>query len=371
MAVAVDERTDRAFVVNHTGGSVSVLDLATGDLLRTTQVGARPHMIALDEAAGRVFVVCDYSRIAMLDAQSGRLLSAPPSFMDSLGLFVDDQTHRLFFVGDGWASTFDGRTGRLHRLFRLRGYLRDVKVDAPAGHLFTYSDGTPSSVSMFSVAGGESLQTVSTPGTAGRLAVDVDTKHIFAVTASNGGNNLYMLDGRTGALLHRTTLNIYPIDLEVDRQTGRVFIAGYNALTGAASVSVVDGRSGTVLRIINAGPINPTNSQGVALVVDKQRSLVFFTSRETDGINSVRVLDARTARQLHTITVGSGPRLLALDEHHGYLLVVNGDNYSSMSQHSSGLPGWLRQLLPWLEPSPPRIPSTPDSASIIDVTQLQ
>src|SRR5690349_730749 len=54
-ALAVDERTGRAFVVNSGDNTVSVLDTRTATLLRTIGVGWAPLTIAVDERAGRVF----------------------------------------------------------------------------------------------------------------------------------------------------------------------------------------------------------------------------------------------------------------------------------------------------------------------------
>jgi len=72
-AIAVDERTARAFVVNHNTDAVAVLDTHTGSLLRTVAVGAQPIAIAVDSRAGHVFVVnLDGHSVSVLDAASRR-----------------------------------------------------------------------------------------------------------------------------------------------------------------------------------------------------------------------------------------------------------------------------------------------------------
>jgi hypothetical protein len=58
---AVDEQTGRAFVVDWAGpaapASVTVLDTATGTLLRTVPIGINPRAVAVDRRAGRFFVL--------------------------------------------------------------------------------------------------------------------------------------------------------------------------------------------------------------------------------------------------------------------------------------------------------------------------
>jgi len=55
-ALALDERTRRAFVARGDGETVSVLDARSGVIQRVVRVGPGPQAVAVDEAHGRVFV---------------------------------------------------------------------------------------------------------------------------------------------------------------------------------------------------------------------------------------------------------------------------------------------------------------------------
>jgi len=55
-ALALDDRTRRAFVARGDGETVSVLDARSGALRRVVRVGPGPQAVAVDPAAGRVFV---------------------------------------------------------------------------------------------------------------------------------------------------------------------------------------------------------------------------------------------------------------------------------------------------------------------------
>ena len=57
LAVAVDARTGRAFVATAETGTVGVLDVRTGSVLRTIAVGVHPLAIAVAERTDRAFVV--------------------------------------------------------------------------------------------------------------------------------------------------------------------------------------------------------------------------------------------------------------------------------------------------------------------------
>jgi len=96
-AIAVDERTARAFVVNHNTDAVAVLDTRTGALLRTVAVGAHPIAVAVDTRASHVFVVnLDGHSVSVLDAGSGRLQRTFALPATPIAVAVDDATGQAF-----------------------------------------------------------------------------------------------------------------------------------------------------------------------------------------------------------------------------------------------------------------------------------
>src|SRR5207244_2611383 len=62
-AVAVDERTGRAFVANLQNDSVSMLDGRTGAILATSLVARSPTAVVVDAPIGRVFVASSGVRV--------------------------------------------------------------------------------------------------------------------------------------------------------------------------------------------------------------------------------------------------------------------------------------------------------------------
>jgi YVTN family beta-propeller protein len=54
--VALDERSGRAFVLDHQANTVRILDAETATPLRAIAAGAYPSLVALDARRGHVFV---------------------------------------------------------------------------------------------------------------------------------------------------------------------------------------------------------------------------------------------------------------------------------------------------------------------------
>jgi len=105
----VDTRTRRVFVANNGSGTVSVLDAHGGALLRTVTVGPHPFVMAVDGRSSRVFVtslgamdaaghLTGPGSVSVLDARNGALLRTLPVGVEPAVIAVDERAGRAFVV---------------------------------------------------------------------------------------------------------------------------------------------------------------------------------------------------------------------------------------------------------------------------------
>jgi DNA-binding beta-propeller fold protein YncE len=112
LAVVVDARHGRAFVVARSEGMVGVLDSRSGRALRMLSVGGRLGSAAVDSGAGRLVVT-----IGGAPTQAGTLASS------------------------GLVGVLDGRGGALPRTIRVGMGPRAVAVDERTGHVVVVTSG--------------------------------------------------------------------------------------------------------------------------------------------------------------------------------------------------------------------------------------
>jgi len=196
-APVVDARTNRVFVGDALRGTLSMLDAVSGRLLRATPLpgAVYPSAPVVDEQAGRVFVV-DGAGVSVLDAGSGRLLHRAvvgrnaPGF-PPLAVIVDARHGRAFVVArkEGTVGLLDSRSGRLLRLVTVGGHLGGAAVDSGAGRLVVTIDGAPTQTG-----------TLASPGLVG------------------------VLDGRSGAIPRTIRVGIGPRAVAVDERTGHAVV---------------------------------------------------------------------------------------------------------------------------------------------------
>jgi YVTN family beta-propeller protein len=90
------------------------------------------------------------------------------------------------------------------------------------------------------------------------------------------------------------------------------------------------------------------------------------------GSGSVSVLDARSGRLLRTIPVGVAPSAIAVDERAGRAFILNsGGTWEDKGGPDTWrwVPAWIRHHLPFLQQQKTRLHPAPTSVSVIDNTR--
>jgi len=240
--VAVDERGGRVFVLTDgnaaTHGVVSALDAVSGSLLYTVPVGASPVALAIDRRTGRLLVANQglpgpgsfmaAGTVSVLDARSGRLVRAVPVGSRPMGIVVDERTGRAFISNNlgGSISVIDTRVGRLLATRAVGPAPDAMAVDQQAAHLFV-ADVAANTVSMLDARTGAVLRTVRVG--IRPLVVAVNARAHRVLVANDVSGTVSVLDSGTGATLRTVRVGLDPQDAAVDERAGRAFILNLNA----------------------------------------------------------------------------------------------------------------------------------------------
>lgn len=395
-SLTVDDQTSRAFVFNRFNNTVSVLDTATGALVRTVSVGASFAFFAIDRPTGHVFLGSGGDgTISMLDAHTGRVMrTVTDPDNDVRRLAVDERTNRVFVGGNGNAVTvLDGRTGAILQHLAVCGGPFAVGVSERTGHLFAKcNDGT---TDMFDARSGRVLHHNPTnSGAYCSVVVDERTDRVV----ETGNSSADLLDAHTGRILRRWAFPASPATLNfclstaVDTRRGWIYTIldpstpGFDPSSGLSAtnqVAALDGRTGAILHRF------PVPGNANALVVDSQTGHVLVDSvgpLDRNGFptanGTVSILDGATGRVLRTLPVGFAPSDMAVDVLHRRAVVVssysdvNGNgNLVTWRPRESWWPQMLRRIahviccLPFRAPAPPA-PTTDGTVTTIDLTRL-
>ena len=189
-AIIFEPVTRRVLTMNGGSGDVSAIDVATDSVVGSVAVGGKPEF-AVADGTGHVFVNNeDSSTVVEVDARRLTVLhtwSIKPCEEPS-GLAMDLRTRRLFSVcGNGKMAVLDADNGRVVAILPIGQGADGVKFDPRTRNAFSSNgEGTMTVVhedspGRFSVTG-----TVPTQRGARTLALDERTGKVYTVTAEYG-----------------------------------------------------------------------------------------------------------------------------------------------------------------------------------------
>lgn len=406
VAVAVDERGGRAFVVTTgrygSNAHLLALDTATGAVLRAVPVAAGATSLVVDRRLGHVLALDGSAGISMVDGQTGRLLGTTGRLhgaeVPSLLAVAQDSRTGFVFVAHGWnlghglgVSVISARTGRVLRQLAFGAHISNISALAVAVDertdrvfvLYSYQSARRyrDAVASFAARSGVLVSSVAigAPGTGIPAMPDAQRLLVAAragrmVVIDGAATTLALLDARTGPRLARVRVGGQIVSAAMDDRKGQVLVAD-----SRAAVTAVDVRSGRLRWTARAlvGTV-------AALTIDEGRRLVFAC---IPGVG-VTVIDPDHGLARYTVplpAVGADPGPL-LDTRTGSLVLRTADNrvailgadHRTVRMLSPGwptdevaldgragrviatgtwlwqgdapvewAPGWLRPLLPW------------------------
>jgi len=329
LALTVDGRTGLLYALP-TGGATDllrVLDPGSGRVVRTIVLpgsgqgigfgvlaieGSGPHLVVARSSAG--WLGGPRWSVDVVDVAQERLLRHiplpgtgfvapyhPPLFDEARGrAYVDVGSYGY---GVSWMATIDTRRGTLLRATTTGAGFDAIAEDTRTGRVFTTALGALRTVTTRTPGGGTSRT---------------------QVPAGIGG--LRVLDAGSGVLLRSMPIGVGTTDVAVDERRGRVYVL---------SIGAADARGGLTRR------------------------------------GMLSVVDERSGQVVRTLAVGSVPLTLALDRRHDRLLVGCIGAFGGTPDDPWGwVPSQVRHLLPFL-PHPPAPIRTPQgSVLILDTTRL-
>jgi YVTN family beta-propeller protein len=138
-----------------------------------------------------------------------------------------------------------------------------------------------------------------------------------------GDGSVSVLDARSGQVLRTTSVGQSPVAVAVAASLKHVFVANgglwHNGLqVTPGSTSVLDERSGAVVHTVPVG-----GSPG-PLAVDERTGYVFVANQDD---NSVSLVDAASRRVVRTVALGLPLRAIAVDQRRGCVVVLTSDEF--------------------------------------------
>lgn len=298
-----------AFVVNHLGNSVAVVDLADPKVIATIPVAPLPEKAVRRPGRNEVYVVSQSGKISVIKFPAltvARTIDIGPSAEDLVfspdgnhAYVLDPSAGQVVFLDCGTLK----ETGRA----RLVPNLSHLAI-TPDGKTLIASD--PAGNRLFFVAAETQkvLGDVAVGKTPGDLAVSLDSSVVFVADTGDEKISAAQIASRT--IIAHIETGSRPGALVLKPDGGELFVLS----DGSSTVTIVDASHDNVEQIL------PTGRDPVAAVF-KQDSSVMYVATQGDGF--VTAFDIANRAVLNTVHVGVAPQALALTPDERFLAVAD------------------------------------------------
>jgi YVTN family beta-propeller protein len=279
ISLAINNRTNRIYVINTSDDSISVIDGARDAVVATVKIrrGSHPYVLAVNEATNKIYVATTYSdSVNVIDGATNSVRALKVGAAD--GIAIDQRSNTIFLMryedpniriingangANGavskvrvgphqWGMAFDqalatlyvAHTGRAN-VVALNEKTRKVSTIA-VGEIPCAVAVNPPTQTVYVVNYGDSTLSVidaktqkvmaTLPVGKHAQAVAVDTVHNLVYVANLHGNSVTVIDGASKKVVGNYEAGRNPYALAVDPTTGRVYAANY----GEPAVTALD-----------------------------------------------------------------------------------------------------------------------------------
>jgi DNA-binding beta-propeller fold protein YncE len=190
-ALLYDPYSDRVFMFDHSGGTCTVIDIASAKVIGTVVLGGDAVEAGVTDGKGTIYVnLEDSNEIVSFDAKSlvirSRLSIAPCN--EPTGMAIDVKNQLLFSVcHNEKLMVIDIQTGKVIRELPIGKRVDGVAFDAASGLIVSSNgEGTCTVIKEVSTSVFTVLGTVKTMPGARTIAFDAHTHHVFVMSAEYG-----------------------------------------------------------------------------------------------------------------------------------------------------------------------------------------
>lgn len=281
--------------------------------LQATAIDMQTHRAFIETAS---YTPGFSDHLDVLDTVSGRIVrTLTVDRFPGGGLAVDERANRVFVAtgDDSFLRVLDARSGALLHTVALvspasADTIQGVAMDTRTDRVFVGST-LYNTVQTLDARSGALLHAVRNAGDT--LTVDEQEGRVFAYVANNGGSafTLSVLDARTGTLLRALTLNQQPVQVVPSPTTGRVIVAE------AASIVILDARTGRVVTTLPTA-VAPQ-------LLSEMNGRLLFSAGASQGTTLIDI-DVRTGRVAHTAALNPGVSQWAIDRRRGRVFASGG-----------------------------------------------
>jgi uncharacterized protein len=282
-SIAINLLTNRLYVTNGNGGSVTVIDGATDKAIANVSVGGLPYSIAVNQATNKVYVSRTFSDVTtVIDGKTDMAAALQVGAGDAVAEASLDNNTYLINYENPRITVLDGNNGHASKI-KVPTHLWAIAVNPANRKIYAASVGNATVTMINSKSFATKVANVGDIPCA--IAIDSSSAEVFV--ANYGSGSVTIIDGTTDLVVATVKVGPHPQAIAVDSGNHRVFIAN----TRAGTVTVLDGANKRVVGSVRAGEapfaiaVNSKTHKAVTLGLNGDLTVIDGTTLATSSLS--------------------------------------------------------------------------------------
>jgi YVTN family beta-propeller protein len=279
MAISINSVTNRIYVGNSGSGTVSVIDGTTDAVTATVEVGALPYVVAVNPVTDKIYISKTFSNTMTVIDGATNSTSYLKAGIQADAIAVNPVTNKLYLTNyeSQDVTVLDGATNATSPI-AAGVHLWAIALNPVTNRIYLANAGSDH----LTVIDGsqDTVTSVNTGKIPCAVAVDSVANRVYAVNYAS--NNVTVIDGASNSVIATVSVGTRPQAIGVNSITRMIYVVN----THDDSVSVIDGTNNSVVATLPAG------NSPYAIAVDAAVNKVFVSSTDK---NALTVIDGRRA----------------------------------------------------------------------------
>ncbi len=294
VALAVNATTNKIYVVNQDGNSVTVIDGATNNTA-TVWTGGAPDAVAVNSVTNKIYVAnSSAGSVTVIDGTTNQTSSVATG-AGPWAVAVNAVTNKIY-VANYSANSVTVIDGATHTTLNLNVGAQPLAIAAnsASNKIFVADSGSNDVAAIDGLT--NSVTTIPVGADPSAIAVNPITNQIYVTNYRS--NSVSVIDGTTYAVTN-VTVGQYPNAIAVDSVRNQIIVT----TIGTNSATIIDGAS------LNTSSI-PAGTYPVAVSVDAVRAKAYIADYAYSG--TVTMYDEITG-DVSSVSIPSSSLALALN----------------------------------------------------------
>ncbi len=291
IGIGVNINTNRIYVANSGGNSVSIIDGETHKVIDTVGVGSSPAGVGVNHITNRIYVAnSGASTVSVIAFSINQLLTEIEVDNIPVGVGVNTRSNQIYVTNfaNNTVSVINGVANQRLDTLQVGAFPMGIAVNT-ATNIIYVANIDDNTVTVINGLAGSVVGAIRVGREPISVAANIVTDKIYV--SNSVDNTVSVINGANQSIVNAVKVGSFPQGIGVNPTTNRIYVVNFNDDT----VSVIDGTTDKVVNTFQVG------EKPIGVGVNSSSNLIYISNNSSNSVTVIQDIETGTE------TVGPTP----------------------------------------------------------------